>query len=491
MINKNKTFLFSVLLGFIISFGLISSTSAADVSNLWAKSVGGSSADTALATVVDSSGNSYTTGYFTGTADLDPSSKVRNIASKGAGDIYILKLNSSGNYLWARRFGGTNDEHANAITLDANGNIYMTGYFNGTVDFDSGDSVYNLTTSGNTAHAFVLKLNPNGQFIWAKNMGGSNSWTVGNSIAVDANGNVYTKGVFAGTSDFDPNAGAANLTAPGGQTYIDQVYISKLDSNGNYVWAKSLGANLWDTGYSLALDSNANIYSTGYFEGTVDFDPGAGTANLTSAGSDEIYVSKLDTNGDYVWAKQFAGTGSDVGMGIKLDSSNNVYTTGYFNGTVDFDPGTDTANLTSAGGKDVFIAKLDSNGDYVWAKNMGGTGDDQTMQNAIYVAASGLVYTTGYFNGTADFDPNSGTNNLTSAGGKDVFISTLDSSGALVSAIGVGDTGNDQGNAINVDSSQKFYVSGQFEGTVDFAPGSTTRNLTSNGGIDAFVAKFQ
>lgn len=490
MINKNKIWAPFLLLGIIISFGLTTSASAADISNQWVKSVGGTGSDSALSTVIDSSGNTYTTGYFTNTADLDPSSKVRNVASKGAGDIYILKLNSNGGYLWARRIGGTGDEHANAITLDANGNIYMTGYFNGTVDFDSGDSVFNLSTTGNTAHAFVLKLNPNGQFIWAKNMGG-NSWTVGNSIAVDANGNVYTKGVFAGTSDFDPSAATANLTAPGGQTYLDQVFISKLDSNGNYVWAKSLGANLWDTGYSLTLDSNANIYSTGYFEGTVDFDPGAGTANLTSAGSDEVYISKLDTNGDYVWAKQFAGTGSDVGMGVKLDSSNNVYTTGYFNGTVDFDPGAGTANLTSAGGKDVFVAKLDSNGDYVWAKNMGGSGDDQTMQNAIYIGTNGLVYTTGYFNGTADFNPGAGTANLTSAGGKDIFISKLDSSGNHVIAIGIGDTGNDTGNAISVDSSQNFYISGQFEGTVDFDPDATTRNLTSNGGIDAFVAKFQ
>ena len=421
MINKNKFSIFSILLGIIIGFGLVSTVSAADLSNTYAKNVGGNGVDVALASVVDTAGNTYITGYFEGTADFDPSSTVRGYTSKGAGDVFIQKVNSSGNLVWVRRIGGTSDEHGNAISLDTDGNVYITGYFNGTADFDPGEPTVNLSTSSG-ANAFVLKLDSNGRYVWAKNMGG-NSWTVGNSIAVDANGNVYTKGLFAGTADFDPGAGTANMTAPGGQTYLDQVYISKLDASGNYVWAKNFGGNLWDTGYSLVLDSNANIYSTGYFEGTADFDPSANTANLTSAGSDDIYVLKLDTDANYVWAKKMGGSGSDVGTGLQLDSNDNVIISGYFNGTADFDPSANTANLTSAGAKDVFISVIDNSGNYI-------------------------------------------------------------------AAVGIGSTGDDQANSINIDSSNNVYIAGQFEGTVDFAPGATTRNLTSNGGKDIFFAKF-
>ncbi len=357
MINKNKFSIFSILLGIIIGFGLVSTVSAADLSNTYAKNVGGNGVDVALASVVDTAGNTYITGYFEGTADFDPSSTVRGYTSKGAGDVFIQKVNSSGNLVWVRRIGGTSDEHGNAISLDTDGNVYITGYFNGTADFDPGEPTVNLSTSSG-ANAFVLKLDSNGRYVWAKNMGG-NSWTVGNSIAVDANGNVYTKGLFAGTADFDPGAGTANMTAPGGQTYLDQVYISKLDASGNYVWAKNFGGNLWDTGYSLVLDSNANIYSTGYFEGTADFDPSANTANLTSAGAKDVFISVIDNSGNYIAAVGIGSTGDDQANSINIDSSNNVYIAGQFEGTVDFAPGATTRNLTSNGGKDIFFAKFD------------------------------------------------------------------------------------------------------------------------------------
>ncbi|MBT6372369.1 MAG: hypothetical protein HOJ86_06840, partial [Acidimicrobiaceae bacterium] len=125
-----------------------------------------------------------------------------------------------------------------------------------------------------------------------------------------------------------------------------------------------------DYGYSVAVDSSGNVYTTGYFNGTVDFDPGAGTANLTSNGYKDVFVSKLDSSGNYVWAKNFGGTGNDMGYSVAVDSSGNVYTTGYFTGTVDFDPGAGTTNLVPNGSSDAFVSKLDSSGDLVWAKNL-------------------------------------------------------------------------------------------------------------------------
>ena len=158
------------------------------------------------------------------------------------------------------------------------------------------------------------------------------------------------------------------------------------------------------------MDSSGNVYTTGYFFFDVDFDPGAGSTELTSAGSNDVFVSKLDPLGNFVWAKRFGGPSSQVSFSIAVDDSGNVYTTGYFQGTADFDPGSGTSNLTSVGSEDVFVSKLNSVGNFVWAKSFGGIG------YSVAVDSSGNVYTTGYFAGTEDFDPGAGTSNILSLG---------------------------------------------------------------------------
>jgi predicted transcriptional regulator len=286
-------------------------------------------------------------------------------------------------------------------------------------------------------------LDSSGNYVWAKSFGGTSNES-GSSVAVDSSGNVYTAGYFKSTLvDFDPGSGTANLTPTGGT----DVFVSKLDSSGNYVWAKSFGGPMADSGRSVAVDSSGNVYTTGTFEGTGDFDPGSGTANLTSNGGTDVFVSKLDSSGNYVWAKSFGGTHLEYGFSVAVDSSGNVYTTGYFKSTlVDFDPGSGTANLTHDGtgcagyAADVFVSKLDSSGNYGWAKSFGS--DDCNAESGYSVAAdsSGNVYTTGTFRSTVDFDPGSGTTNLTSNGGQDVFVLKLDSSGNLGTGAGAGVT---------------------------------------------------
>jgi hypothetical protein len=206
------------------------------------------------------------------------------------------------------------------------------------------------------------------------------------------------------------------------------VFVSKLNSSGNFVWAKRLGGVGTDIGNAVFVDAAGNVHTTGYFRGTADFDPGVGTINLTSAGNQDIFISKLDSSGSFVWAKSLGGGNYDIGNAVFVDAAGNVHTTGYFSGTADFDPGVGTVNLTSAGGDDVFVSKLNSSGSFVWAKSFGSSSTDTA--NAVFVDASGNVYTTGYFSGTADFDPGVGTSSLTRAGESDVFVLKLDSSGA-------------------------------------------------------------
>jgi len=189
---------------------------------------------------------------------------------------------------------------------------------------------------------------------WAKSMGGASN-AVGNAIAVDNSGNVYTSGYFVDTVDFDPGVSTFNLISTGG---ID-IFVSKLDALGNFVWAKQMGGTRNDLGLSIALDAVGNVYTTGFFYETADFDPGA-TFNLISAGSNDIFVSKLDAGGSFVCVEQMGGAGADLARSIAIDASGNVYTTGYFRDTADFDPSLATSNLISRGFSDIFITKTTS-----------------------------------------------------------------------------------------------------------------------------------
>ncbi|MEA3445471.1 MAG: SBBP repeat-containing protein [Bacteroidota bacterium] len=385
---------------------------------------------------------------------------------------------------WAAGFGGPDYDQGKSVAVDASGNVYTTGYFYGTVDFDPGSGTYNLSSNGRD-DIFISKLDASGNFVWAKNMGGSD-WNEGYSIAIDASGNVYTTGHFEGTADFDPGSGTYILSSNNG---YDDIFISKLDASGNFVWAKAMGGSFDDNGFALAIDASGNVYTTGIFCGTADFEPGSGTYNLSSNGDYDIFISKLDASGNFVWAKSMGGSSDDRGYSIALDASGNVYTTGYFySSTVDFDPGSGTYNLTSNGCGDIFISKLDASGNFVWAKNMGGSSSDGG--NSIAIDASGNVYTTGSFLDTADFDPGSGTHNLSSNGEYDIFISKLDASGNFVWAKSMSGSSSEWGFSIALDASGNVYTTGYFYGTVDFDPGSGTYNLSSNGVMDIYILKL-
>jgi hypothetical protein len=320
--------------------------------------------------------------------------------------------------------------------------------------------------------------------IWAKKMGGSSD-EYARSVAVDASGNVYTAGQFAGTTDFDPGPGTATLTASG----VADIFVSKVDANGNFLWVKNMGSGQEDNGLSLALDAMGNVYTTGYFRSISDFDPGAGTFTLTSNGLRDVFISKLDASGNFVWAKQIGGSNEDIGYQIAVDASNNVYTCGYFTNSVDFDPGTGIFNLTALGGIDMFISKLDASGNFVWAKRMGSSSGD--VATCITVDASSNVYTSGYYQGTTDFDPGAGTYTLGTAGFHDIFVSKLDASGNFVWAKKMGGGGIDVAIDIAVDAAGNVLTTGYFGNTPDFDPGAGTFTITAIASSDdVFISKL-
>jgi len=457
----------------------ITSLNGQSINFIWANTIGGSAFEYSAAIATDASGNVYTTGYFDGTVDFDPGTGTYNLTSNGSSDIFVLKINAAGNFVWARNMGGALSDNGKSVAVDASGNVYIAGGFQDIADFDPGPGTSNLTSAGNY-DIFVLKMNASGNLVWAKNLGGTSSES-GSSIAVDPSGNVYTTGAFDNTADFDPGPATYNLTPA--NVNLSDIFVSKLDASGNFGWAIRFGDIAPDAGYSITSDVSGNIYVTGYFHGTIFF--GCNTLS-TSLTFPDVFVIKLNAAGGCLWAIRMGGTSSDVGQSITTDASGNVYTTGYFRGTSDFDPGPGTYNLTALGFNDIFISKLNGSGNFVWAKSIGNVAG---ANNTIGVDVMQNVYVAGAFEGTIDFDPGAGIYNLTSAGKSDIFLCKLDPSGNFAAAQRMGGDSTDIVSAIAVDASGTANTTGEFYGTADLDPGGGVHQFTSAGGTDIFVVK--
>ncbi len=448
----------------------------------WAIQTGGPDADEAYSITTDANGNVYTTGYFRGTVDFDPGAGTFYLKSSLLMDIYIQKLDSSGNFLWAKQMGGKANDFGSSISTDDKGNIYTIGWFGGTIDFDPGAGITNLVSSGHS-DIFIQKLDSAGNLLWVKQMGG-NGIDYGLSISIDAKGNIYTTGDFTDTVDFNPGVGYDYLISSG----EDDIFIQKLDSSGKFLWVKQMGGASYDRGYSITTDVGSNVYTTGYFSGTTDFDPGVGTVNLTAAGQYDVFIQKLDSAGNFLWARKFGGNAADIGLSVITDIHGNVYMTGSFNDTINLVHGSVNINLASAGGKDIFIQKLDPAGNFLWIKHMGGSSHDGGC--SITTDNKGNIYTTGYFSGTTDFDPGAGTVNLTAVGTYDIYVQKLDSTGSYIWAIQMAGSQWDRGRSLTIDIKGNIYTTGYFSGTADFDPGVGISNLTSEGNRDIFIQKI-
>ena len=360
-------------------------------------------------------------------------------------------------WVWARQAGGNGYDQGMAIALDNQANQYVSGYFTGTADFGT----TSLTSSGDY-DVFTAKLDPAGNILWAVRAGGELS-DQAFAIAVDASANVYVSGYFRGTAQF----GTVTLSDNG----MYQAFVSKLDTNGNFLWTVQGGGTSDDIGYDLVVDPDSNVFVTGYFQGSANFGP----ITLVSNGSKDVFAAKLDAAGNWLWATGAGGIYSDFGNGISLDSSGNCYITGSFHLAASIG----AFNLTSSGGDDIFVAKLDNTGNILWAVKAGGISTDWGLDLALDNA--GNAYITGIFNDAATF----GSCSLTSAGLGDIFAAKLDPSGNFLWAVRAGGTDNDFGYSIAVDVSSNVYVTGYFSGTVAF--GST--NLSSIDDVpDIFVA---
>lgn len=378
---------------------------------IWARPFTGGQAIAGTAIVVDSVGNIYVTGYFYGVADFDPGPGVVNLSSAVTPSAFVAKLNSAGNLVWARQLGESGSARASGIAVDAQGNVYTTGSFYRSGDFDPGPGAFTLT--GGSSSTFISKLDNAGNFVWARRISGS---LLGGSsgIAVDAAG-VYVVGSHSLTTDFDPGPGSFTLTT---SSYLTNAFILKLDSAGNFVWARQVAGEGSNSARSVAAAAG-KVYAAGYF--TLDADFGGGVS-FPAGGSQGAFVAAFDSAGNLVWARAIGGPSYASADAVAIDAGGNVYAAGNFSDfgePADLDPGPGVLTLPTVGTSDVYLMKLDADGNLVWARRSGGVG---TEFNAGIAVQGDAVYAVGLFDSTIDFHPDSDAFNLTSAGETDILV---------------------------------------------------------------------
>lgn len=361
---------------------------------------------------VDVNGNVYVTGSFMSRMDFDPGPGTYLLQSIGGPDVYICKLDASGNFQWAQRYGGdyfSYDDGGASVITDASGNVYSTGSFNDSASFGS----FKLGQWLNGLSIYVMKQSPSGTVLWAREIGNSWGSSFGSAVAIDPQGNLVSMASLNGNS-----------------------VITKFDPDGDISWQNTIN-NLGQTvrfgrkgTENMTVDNVGNIFTISSFESAVDFDPGPGTYTLTSPG-ESIYIEKIDSGGNFVWVKTF-GTATSGGQGFSIaaDAYNNVYATGYFYGTIDFDPGPGAAEITSEGDIDAFVLGLSVSGNFVCAGKTGGARGDIGHDIAIDTARN-KIYLCGHFNDPGDFPSNKDSADfdmsvnsayyLNSAGGRDMF----------------------------------------------------------------------
>ena len=429
----------------------------------WARQFGAAGFDGGSGVAVDGSGNTVVAGYFAGTVDFGGGP----LTAAGANDIVVAKYSGSGAHLWSRRFGGTGDDQAEAVAVDAGGNIVVAGTFSNTVDFGGGP-----LTSVSSADIFVAKYTPTGAHLWSRRCGGAGAANAAYGVAVDGSGNVFMTGYFKGTVSF---GGATFTSSLGG---LDVFVAKYAAADGSHLWSKNFPSGANELGAGIAVDGSGNVVITGWFDGYINF--GGPPTVLGSLGGRNVFVTKLSgSDGSHIWSFLVGNGGDQAANAVAVDRSGDVVLTGYFMDSIDFGGGV-LSTLTTM--QQVFVVKLSgATGAHLWSKAFPSTNWAQGY--GIAVDGGGNVLVSGAFQGSI----NPGGGALNSAGLEDIFITKLSgSSGGYVWAKRFGGTNNDRGLAVAVDGGANAVMAGFFQNTADFGAGS----LTSAGGSDGFVVNL-
>ncbi len=360
----------------------------------WVRTAGGSGNDIGYGVDFGQNGDVYVTGTFRGTVQFG---SITLVSNGNNSDIFVAKYDAAGNIQWATNAGGTLDDQGQDLSVDPNGNAYVTGYFKGTALFGASTLV-----SAGQSDAFLAKYDQNGNLKWARKGSGSN-YDNGYGVAATATGAVIT-GYFRTAATF----GTHSLTSAGNE----DAYLVRYDTLGNVIWATADGGSQREQGNRVRMDNNDNIYVCGNYEGTAQF--GSVTLNATGTWSN-AYVAKYNGSGTVQWAKGFGGYNATIGGGVGVTGTGTLYLTGYFKDTITVESNT----LVSNGDWDIYVGKYDTNGNLQWITSAGGTGGDNGY--AIDADANGYAYVAGVIRNTVTFS----STTLTSAGIADIYVAKI------------------------------------------------------------------
>ncbi|MEY3443654.1 MAG: hypothetical protein RLZZ519_1935 [Bacteroidota bacterium] len=433
--------------------------------------------------VIDPAGFVYSVGGFVGVVDFDPGvGTTPGTTPNGIWHGFVQKLDTNGNFIWARVFPGNDFTWLESIALDAAGNVLIAGSFSGTTDFDPGAGVANITSVG-IQDMCLLKLNASGIYQWSKRVGAAGRFCIPYMLKADAAGGMVTVGNFDGPMDFNPGAGTVNLAPVG----LEDVFVQKLDAAGNYVFAKKFGGGDYESAETVNIDAAGNLFTSGsFFSSTVDFDPGGPTVNVNLLGLEDFFIQKMNSAGNFTSVARIGGTGASVWGQSALDAAGNVYSGGSFDGTVDFDPGAGTVNLVAGGQSHGFVQKLNSSLAFQWVRQI--TCNNVIYNRAVTTDAAGNVYVVGDFMGTADFDPGVGVVSRSSPNQVTYFLK-LNSAGTFV-WVAILESGQyNFSDGVAVDPHTNVYGGGYHFGTTDFEPRAPTFFMTSDDN-DSWLLKF-
>ncbi|MBS3915621.1 MAG: T9SS type A sorting domain-containing protein [Bacteroidetes bacterium] len=374
----------------------------------------------------DDSGNYILRGSFNNTMDADPGPGQYLLKAKGAMDVFIIKLDSAFNFKWAGQISSKITTTGVLFKLDKNNNIYALGTLNDSTDVDPGSGVYNLYGYTTKNNYFVAKYDPSCKLLWAKKFGSTNLayYSLAKRMELDDSANLYIMGDWSAEMDFDPDTSMVKYTANG----AFDIYILKLDINGKFIWVRQIGGAGAEVSTDLICD-RGRLYSSGSFQGTVDFDPGSGTYNLSDYKSivmrGDYYLLQLTTSGDFIRANQIKTSAYfDQQIFITRDDCDGIYVSASFMDTVYTSLSSYSDFVTApfvTGTRNIFAAKYDTTGKLKWDVTFGGSGTEQAGR--ILISNSNDVLINGTFENTMDFDPGPDSTKLDPAKGPCFLLS--------------------------------------------------------------------
>lgn len=407
--------------------------------------------------------------------------------------IFYVLLMFSGflnaqNLVWAERIGGEGEDVTRSMSVDAEGNTYVTGYFTDTSIFGSGENEVEVVSNG-WYDVFISKTSPSGELLWVKTFG-SDLEDYGTGINSDGEGNIYVTGVYQNTVNFNPNGEEASLTSLGG---LD-MFMIKLDAQGDFQWVKSIGSAGYEESSAIDTDDDGNVYVGGYFYGEIDFDPSDTEFLMQPAAVGDGFILKLNNEGDFQWAKQITG-GFALLLSMEVLGDGRIYAGGNFQESCDFDPSPNSEFIvtSSEGSMEIFVLQLDNMGNFINVATTKGINANSTTVD-ITVDNEGNAYVTGYFGGTIDFAPNEdhgGEHTYSTNAFLNSYMLKTTQNGefAWVKHIAaVSEEGSSIGYGVAVNSAGESYLSGYFSQTINF--GNIELSQQSGEAMDAFIAKL-